>query len=103
VGWSVFTGRIILCQIFDFTEMYLIKSSWVYFFHWSEFAEVTFCQNFPVGFAGQDMLNKDSTVWLDRARPANTCIPPSFPGNVVMYLPQKYICKYLKISKIFVK
>jgi len=23
----------------------------------------------------------DPTDWLDGARPANTCIPPSFPGN----------------------
>ncbi len=31
--------------------------------------------------AGQGFLNKDPIVWLDGARPANTCIPPSFPGN----------------------
>ncbi len=28
------------------------------------------------------VLNKDPTVWLDRARPANTCIPPFFLRNV---------------------
>jgi hypothetical protein len=28
------------------------------------------------------ILNKDTTAWLDGARPANTCILPSFPGNV---------------------
>ncbi len=26
-------------------------------------------------------LNKDPTVWLDGASPANTCIPPSFQGT----------------------
>jgi len=35
------------------------------------------------GFASQCVLNKDLTVvWLDGVRPANTCIPPSFLGNV---------------------
>jgi hypothetical protein len=37
---------------------------------------------FPDGFASKGVLSKDSTVWLDRARPANTCIPPTFLGNV---------------------
>jgi hypothetical protein len=27
------------------------------------------------------VLNKGLTVWLDGARPANTCIPCSFPVN----------------------
>ncbi len=36
---------------------------------------------FPAGFAGQGVLNKSPTVWLDGARPANTCIPSSFLGN----------------------
>jgi hypothetical protein len=35
---------------------------------------------FPVGFAGQGVIGKDPTVWLDGARPANTHNPPSFPG-----------------------
>jgi len=26
-----------------------------------------------------ESLNKDPTVWLDGASPANTCIPPYFP------------------------
>jgi len=37
---------------------------------------------FLVGFAGQGVLNKNHTVWIDGARPANTCIPPSFLGNM---------------------
>jgi hypothetical protein len=37
---------------------------------------------FLAGFSSQCVLNKDLTVWLDGARPANTCIPPSFLGNV---------------------
>ncbi len=39
---------------------------------------------FPPGKADQGVPNKDPTVWLDGARPANTCIPPSFPGNLPM-------------------
>jgi hypothetical protein len=31
-------------------------------------------------------LNKDPTVWLDGARPVNTCIPPSFEENMPMQL-----------------
>ncbi len=27
------------------------------------------------------VLDKDPTIWLDGARLADTCIPPSFPGN----------------------
>ncbi len=56
---------------------------------------------FGVGFAGQGVLNKDPTVWLNGARPANTSISPSSPRNAPMQLhvipPQKYICKYKKI------
>jgi hypothetical protein len=32
------------------------------------------------------VLNKGSTVWLDGARRANICIPPTFSGNVPMHL-----------------
>jgi hypothetical protein len=34
---------------------------------------------FPAGFAGQGVIGKVPTVWLDGARPANTHNPPSFP------------------------
>jgi hypothetical protein len=37
--------------------------------------------HFPASFASQGVLNKVPTVLLNGARPANTCIPPSFPGN----------------------
>jgi hypothetical protein len=57
---------------------------------------------FPAGFTGQGGLSKDLTVWLDGARLANTCIPPSFLWNVphscAAYPPQKYICKYKKLG-----
>jgi hypothetical protein len=36
---------------------------------------------FVASFAGQAVINKDPSVWQDGARPASTCIPPSFLGN----------------------
>jgi hypothetical protein len=36
---------------------------------------------FMANFASQWVLNKDPSVWLDAAKPANTCIPPSFLGT----------------------
>jgi hypothetical protein len=36
---------------------------------------------FQAGFASQGVLNKDPTVWLDEAGPANTCIPPPSQGT----------------------
>jgi hypothetical protein len=36
---------------------------------------------FPAGFAGQGVIGKDPTVWLDGARPAKTFILPSFLVN----------------------
>jgi len=41
---------------------------------------------FPGCLAGQGFLSQDPTVWLDGARPANTCIPFSFPGNMPTHL-----------------
>jgi len=35
----------------------------------------------PADFAVQGVINEDPSVWPDGARPANTCIPPSLPGN----------------------
>jgi hypothetical protein len=48
-----------------------------------------FCQDVWV-------LNMDPTLWVDGARPANTCIPPSFLGEHACAAawrthPQKYI------------
>jgi hypothetical protein len=37
---------------------------------------------FLAGLASKGFLKKDPTVWLDGAKPANTCITPSFLGNV---------------------
>ncbi len=58
---------------------------------------------FLAGYANQGVLSKDLTIWLVGARPANTCIPPSFPGIVPtqlhsVHIPQKYIWKYIKIK-----
>ncbi len=77
-----------------------IKSSWAYFLLWSEFVVFTFCHFFPASFASERLLNKDPTVWLDGARPATTSILPSFLGIPLRTHPQKYLCKYNKISKV---
>ncbi len=37
---------------------------------------------YTASFAGQGVLNKDSSDWEDGARPANTCISPSFPWEL---------------------
>jgi len=36
---------------------------------------------FMATFASQGVLNKHPSVWLNAAKPANTCIPPSFLGT----------------------
>jgi hypothetical protein len=41
---------------------------------------------FLANFPGQGDINKDSTVWLGEAWPANICIPTSFPENLPMQL-----------------
>jgi len=47
------------------------------------------------------VLKKDTTVWLDGARPVNTCIPPFILGNVPVQQQcthkQKYVCEYVKL------
>jgi hypothetical protein len=87
--------------------MCLIKSSFGAFFHKSEFAKLTFHQFFLSGFANEGVINKDPNVQLDGARPANTCIPPSFLGkpyrSCSVYPPQKYVCKYKKNCQNLVK
>ncbi len=40
--------------------------------------------SFQKEHACQWVVNKDPTLWLDGARPANTCTPPSFPWNAPM-------------------
>jgi hypothetical protein len=62
--------------------MHLMKSSVMYFSIEVNLIKLYFCQIFLSGFAGKGVLNKDPTIWLDGARPVNTCIPPFFPGNV---------------------
>jgi hypothetical protein len=66
--------------------------------------KLTLCQIFLLGFASQGVLFKDPTVWLDGARPANTFISPNSPWECARTTaqhtsPQKYICKYKKLSK----
>jgi hypothetical protein len=41
--------------------------------------------NFSSRLCQQGVLNKDSTVWLDDARPANTVISPPFTVNAPTY------------------
>jgi hypothetical protein len=45
-----------------------------------KFLKILFGYIIIVVKAGQGFLNKDPIVWLDGARPANTCIPPSSQG-----------------------
>ncbi len=40
-----------------------------------------FVKFFCLGLPTRGALNKDPTVWLDGARPANTCAPSSFLGE----------------------
>ncbi len=42
--------------------------------------------SFSRRFCQPGVLNYDSTVWLDGARPANTCIQLSFLGNMLARL-----------------
>jgi hypothetical protein len=37
--------------------------------------------HFSSRLCSQEAINKNPTVWLDGARPANTCIPPYFLEN----------------------
>ncbi len=40
---------------------------------------------FTVGSASHVALNENPTVGIEGARPANSCIPPSFPGSMTVY------------------
>ncbi len=59
---------------------------------------------FRTVFADQGFLGKDPTLWLDGARPANTCIPPSFLRKVsklpcsIPPMLFKYIWKYKELN-----
>jgi len=75
--------------------MFLIKSSWIYFFNWTHFL-----QNFSGRQARYWVLNKDRTVWLEGGRPSCTVSHP-IPGEYACTgtwhtHTQKYICKYKK-------
>jgi hypothetical protein len=55
--------------------------------------------NFLADFTSQGVLNKDPSVWLDGARPVNTCIPTSFPCTAAWCTnQQKYIFKYKRVQ-----
>jgi hypothetical protein len=46
------------------------------------------------GFAGQGVLNKDSTIWIDGARPANTCLNvPAQPNGMPPPQSALLLCK----------
>jgi hypothetical protein len=53
----------------------------VYFYIEVNLRNLLFANFFLAGFANQGVLNMHPTVWLDGARPANTCIPPSYSGS----------------------
>jgi hypothetical protein len=48
----------------------------------------------------KEVLKKGSIVWLDGARPDNTCIPLSYPGNMPMQPRRKK--GFLKVEKVSV-
>jgi hypothetical protein len=54
-------------------------------------------------FFSQGVLIKDPTIWLDRARPANTYVPPSFLGtcrfSLVAYPPPKIHLQVYNIER----
>jgi len=61
--------------------------------------------NFLAGFASQGVLNKDPTVWLDGAKPANTQhLYPTLLRLECAHAaafhthPQNYICNYKKLA-----
>ncbi len=63
-------------------ESYSVSNIETAKFVWTEVVKFPFKLNFPnvflpIFFAGKGALYKDPTVWLDGARPANTCLPPS--------------------------
>jgi hypothetical protein len=54
------------------------------FFHWSKFSKLIFAEFFLAGFARHGVLNNDLTVWLDRVRDANICVPV-WPENRIKF------------------
>ncbi len=63
-----------------------------------------FVKFFLATLVGQGVINKNPTIWLNGAKPANTCIPPSFPAKhhaqPYCMLTLKYDSKYKKLAKI---
>jgi hypothetical protein len=55
-----------------------MKSRSMHFFIEVNSLNSLFVDFFLAGIASQGVTDNDPTVWLDGARPANTCIPPSF-------------------------
>ena len=57
---------------------------------------------YSASFVGQGVLNKDSSDWVDGARPANTSIPPSFhrelTQSAVQHTYPKNMSARIKIS-----
>jgi hypothetical protein len=94
-------------MLFIFSTPVLIRHLWqlktVVFLHWCpicaallpnskiskhyfcggiSYLQIIFLQIFWPALPARGIPNKDYTVCLDGTRPANTCIPPSLPGNV---------------------
>ena len=79
------------------TKMCLIKSSWIYFTIEVNSPYLHFANVFWVSWG---ILDKDPTFYLDRARPVNTYIPPTFLGKVPSQpcsIPNPKIC--LQVQK----
>ncbi len=62
-------------------RMHSIKNIFLYFYIKVSSLNSLFVKIFLASFPSKGILNMDPTVWLDGARHANTCIPPSFPRN----------------------
>jgi hypothetical protein len=63
---------------------------------------------FLASFINPGVLKKELTVWLDPTRPANTCIPPSYPVIMLCryaaYPLQKNMCGSIyKITDWFIR
>jgi hypothetical protein len=68
-----------------------------------EFCDCTLGSILQGLLSSQGVLNKDPTIWLDRARPANTYVPPFFLGtcrfSLVAYPPPKIHLQVYNIER----
>jgi hypothetical protein len=81
-GWVIVTptlSNFLLCQMHFWSKVV------VHIIPLKRFHQTHFCQFFLAGFVIQGFINKDPTIWVDGARPANTWIPLSFLGNMAAW------------------